>query len=219
MEENTFLDANSIYEEVEGEEGKTLKLEEDQSKGLVGLIKTRISNAERARLGDEGRWLESYQNFRGKYGKKVRFRESEKSRVFIKVTKTKTIAAFGQLIDVLFGTGQFPIAVKETRLPEGIAKDAHIELNQPAIEIEGPEENNIDVSQVPLDKSPFDVGYEGDGNVLKPGATFINGESFLRSLEDNYTDQEGNVVLTSGISPIPAPEISPAQKAARNLER
>ena len=116
QDENTFLSADNIYEEVEGEEGKTLKLEIDQSKGLVGLIKTRFSNAERARLGDEGRWLEAYQNFRGMYGKKVRFRESEKSRVFIKVTKTKTIAAFGQLIDVLFGTGQFPIAVKETRL-------------------------------------------------------------------------------------------------------
>ena len=51
--ENTFLNADHIYEDVEGEQGKTLKLEEDQSKGLVGLIKTRFSNAERARLGDE----------------------------------------------------------------------------------------------------------------------------------------------------------------------
>ena len=127
-EENTFLNADHIYEDVEGEQGKTLQLEEDQAKGLVGLIKTRFATAERARLGDESRWLDSYQNFRGKYGKKVRFRESEKSRVFIKVTKTKTIAAFGQLIDVLFGTGQFPISVKETRLPEGIAKTAHIDL-------------------------------------------------------------------------------------------
>ena len=221
QDENTFLSADNIYEEVEGEEGKTLKLEIDQSKGLVGLIKTRFSNAERARLGDEGRWLEAYQNFRGMYGKKVRFRESEKSRVFIKVTKTKTIAAFGQLIDVLFGTGQFPIAVKETRLPEGIAKTAHIDLNQAPINIEGPafDEDIVGLPEVEPATNPFDIGYEGDGKVLKPGATFINGESFLSSLEDNYTDQEGNVVLTSGISPIPAPEISPAQKAARNLER
>ena len=49
QDENTFLSADNIYEEVEGEEGKTLKLEIDQSKGLVGLIKTRFSNAERAR--------------------------------------------------------------------------------------------------------------------------------------------------------------------------
>ena len=218
MEENTFLDANSIYEEVEGEEGKTLKLEEDQSKGLVGLIKTRFSNAERARLGDEGRWLESYQNFRGKYGKKVRFRESEKSRVFIKVTKTKTIAAFGQLIDVLFGTGQFPIAVKETRLPEGIAKTAHIELNQAPLNIEGPEEGRVELPEVKSSENPFDVGYQGDGKVLKAGATLINGEDFLGSLQDNYTDQDGNLVVAEGPSFLGEPEIRPAQKAARNLE-
>ncbi len=219
MEENTFLDANSIYEEVEGEEGKTLKLEEDQSKGLVGLIKTRFSNAERARLGDEGRWLESYQNFRGKYGKKVRFRESEKSRVFIKVTKTKTIAAFGQLIDVLFGTGQFPIAVKETRLPEGIAKTAHIELNQAPLNIEGPEEGRVELPEVKSSENPFDVGYQGDGKVLKAGATLINGEDFLGSLQDNYTDQDGNLVVAEGPSFLGEPEIRPAQKAARNLEK
>ncbi len=217
--ENTFLNADNIYEDVEGEQGKTLDLKDDQTKNLIGLIKTRFATAEKARLGDESRWLSSYQNFRGLYGKNVRFRESEKSRVFIKITKTKTVAAYGQLIDVLFGTGQFPIAVKETRLPEGIARDAHIELNQPEIEIEGPEEGNIDVSQVPLDKSPFDVGYEGDGNVLKPGATFTNGEDFLGSLEDNYTDKDGNVVLVEGHSLIGLPEISPAQKAARNMER
>ena len=217
--ENTFLNADHIYEEVEGESGKTLQLEADQAQGLVGLVKKRFSNAERARLGDEGRWLAAYQNFRGMYGKKVRFRESEKSRVFIKVTKTKTIAAFGQLIDVLFGTGQFPIAVKETRLPEGIAKTAHIDLNQAPINIEGPEAGEVGLPEVKPSENPFDVGYEGDGKILKAGATLVNGENFLSSLKDNYTNQEGNVVLTPGISPIPAPEISPAQKAARNLER
>ena len=30
MEENTFLNANNLYEDVEGESGKTLSLEEDQ---------------------------------------------------------------------------------------------------------------------------------------------------------------------------------------------
>ena len=92
-------------------------LEYEQSKNLVGLIKSRFVSCESARKGDEARWLDSYQNFRGLYGKRVRFRESEKSRVFIKVTKTKTIAAFGQLIDVLFGSGKFPLSIKETRKP------------------------------------------------------------------------------------------------------
>ena len=36
--ENTFLNANNIYEEVEGEAGKNLNLEEDQRMNLVGTI-------------------------------------------------------------------------------------------------------------------------------------------------------------------------------------
>ena len=220
MEENTFLNANNLYEDVEGEDGKALQLEEDQSRNLVGIVKSRFADAERARQGDEDRWLQSYQNFRGLYGKRVRFRESEKSRVFIKVTKTKTVAAYGQLIDVLFGTGEFPISVKETRLPEGIAKEAHIELNQAPVNIEGPQiESGIDVSQVEFEENPFDVGFEGDGKVLKPGATLTSGDSFLSSLEDNYTGQDGEIVLTEGRSPMPAPSINPAQIAARNMER
>ena len=220
MEENTFLNADNLYVDVEGEDGKSLQLEEGQSRNLVGIIKSRFAEAERARQGDEERWLQSYQNFRGLYGKRVRFRESEKSRVFIKVTKTKTVAAYGQLIDVLFGTGEFPISVKETRLPEGIAKEAHIELNQAPVNIEGPQiESGIDVSQVETTMNPFDVGFEGDGNVLKPGATLTSGESFLSSLEDNYTGVDGEIVLTAGRSPMPVPSINPAQIAARNMEK
>ena len=38
--ENTFLNADNIYEEVEGEAGKNLNLEEDQQTNLVGIIKS-----------------------------------------------------------------------------------------------------------------------------------------------------------------------------------
>ena len=75
MEENTFLNADNIYEEVEGEQGKSLNLAIDQKQNLIGLIQTRFSNAERSRLGDETRWLNSYQNFRGLYGSTVKFRD------------------------------------------------------------------------------------------------------------------------------------------------
>jgi len=51
--ENTFLTANSIYEEVEGEAGKALTLEEDQEINLVGIIKDRFQKAEDARDSDE----------------------------------------------------------------------------------------------------------------------------------------------------------------------
>ena len=37
--DNTFLNADNIYEEVEGEAGKNLSLEEDQQTNLVGILK------------------------------------------------------------------------------------------------------------------------------------------------------------------------------------
>ena len=92
--DNTFLTANNIYEEVEGEAGKNLNLEEDQRINLVGTILDRFYKAEDARRSDERRWLRAYENYRGLYGKTVKFRESEKSRIFVKITKTKVLAAF-----------------------------------------------------------------------------------------------------------------------------
>ena len=103
MPENndTFeLGANNIYiEDIEGEEGKKLILEPDLKKQFVGLLNSRFESAERARDLDESRWITAYHNYRGLYPKNVKFRETEKSRIFVKITKTKVLAAFGQLVD------------------------------------------------------------------------------------------------------------------------
>ena len=56
MEENTFLNANNLYEDVEGESGKTLSLEEDQQRNLIGIIKSRYAQAENSRDIAEKRW-------------------------------------------------------------------------------------------------------------------------------------------------------------------
>ena len=37
-QDNTFLNADHIYEDVEGESGKSLNFEEDQKLNLAGLI-------------------------------------------------------------------------------------------------------------------------------------------------------------------------------------
>ena len=51
--ENSFLTANDIYEEVEGETGSVLKLEEQQKSNLVGIIEGRFYQAEDKRAMDE----------------------------------------------------------------------------------------------------------------------------------------------------------------------
>jgi len=216
--ENTFLNANSIYEEVEGESGVQLTLEEDQQRNIIGTIKDRFAIAEDARQTDETRWLKAYENYRGLYSKNVKFRESEKSRVFVKITKTKVLAAFGQLVDVIFGTGKFPIGISETKIPEGETDYAHLDTSNPTPSLEtsiGEEEERPD-NFGNLKDNPYDVGYEGDGKVLKAGATYLNG-IFEDSLEEQAEDLG---ILTDGASPDPqALELSPAQRAARRMEK
>jgi len=206
------LTSNSIYfEEVEDEQGLELTLEESLRNNFVGLLADRFDQAERARDIDEQRWLTAYHNYRGLYGKNVRFRESEKSRVFVKVTKTKVLAAFGQLVDVIFGGNKFPIGITETKVPEGISEYAHLDPQNPLPGIETSQE------EFPKKKeeNPFDVGYEGDGRVLKPGATYGSGGFEETSLENAASEK-----LTDGPSPSPqALQVSPAKEAARRLEK
>ena len=128
MKDNTLTGADNIYfNDVEGEEGLELKLEESLHNQFVGIITDRYAAAQQARDYDESRWINAYHNYRGLYPKNVKFRESEKSRVFVKVTKTKVLAAFGQLVDVVFGSNKLPIGISESKIPEGVSEYAHLD--------------------------------------------------------------------------------------------
>jgi len=215
MAENSFIDnADNIYfDNVEGEEGKTLSLSEDLRNKFVALLQDRYVSAEDARSLDEQRWITGYHNYRGMYPKNVRFRESEKSRVFVKVTKTKVLAAFGQLVDVIFGANKFPIGIAETKVPEGISEHAHLDTTNPVPGIETTAAEGIE--EVEEEENPFDVGYEGDGKALRAGATFEKGK-----FDEIEKEAEDEGLLRPGLLPTPqAMEISPAQKAARRMEK
>ena len=99
--------------------------------GIIPFVMERYQRAEDYRNNDEERWLRSYRNYRGLYGSDVQFTEAEKSRVFIKVTKTKTLAAYGQIVDVLFAGNKFPISVEPTVLPEGVVADVKFDPKKP----------------------------------------------------------------------------------------
>ena len=208
MDDKNTLTANELYfEDVENEHGQNLKLDESLRVSFVGLLTDRYASAQSARDQDETRWLTAYHNYRGLYGRHIRFRESEKSRVFVKVTKTKVLAAFGQLVDVVFGGNKFPIGVSETNIPEGIEKHAHL---NPSLETTPPQMSEETATKL---ENPFDVGYKGDGRTLKPGATFGSGKF-------EVVRPEKKLNMTEGLSPIPeALEVSPAQEAARRMEK
>ena len=207
-EEENNLTANGLYfKSVEDEQGLSLDLEESLKNNLVGLVLDRYESAVSARDSDEQRWIAAYQNYRGLYNKEVRFRESEKSRVFVKVTKTKVLAAFGQLVDVVFGANKFPIGIAETKVPEGAASIAHLDNQNP--------NPGIETSTIQNQDNPFDVGYEGDGKVLKAGATFGSGKFDTVPIEKQLEDS-----LVEGANPNPQVfQVSPAQEAARRMEK
>ena len=125
---------------------------------IIPFIMERYKRSEDYRYQDEERWLRAYRNYRGLYGPDVQFTEAEKSRVFIKVTKTKTLAAYGQIVDVLFANQRFPLSIEPTELPEGVVADVSFD----------PQEPEQMRTQEPL-TSPY--GYSGDGMDFPKGAT------------------------------------------------
>jgi hypothetical protein len=168
---------------------------------LAAEISTKFDASSRNRQADEDRWLTAFRNYRGLYGKNIKFKENEKSRVFVKVTKTKVLAAYGQLVDVVFAGNKFPISVQPTDVPTGIANYVH-----PGIET-GPQE--VPAELIEEQKDPLDLGYEGDGQTLGPGSVLTGGL-------DKYKD----IPLKEGPSNSPdIPQVSPAKEAARNMEK
>lgn len=126
---------------MENTEDKTLALDDIKSVdaldpfkngSVIGFVRERYSRAEESRRLDEQRWLKAYKNYRGIYGPDVQFTENEKSRVFIKVTKTKVLAAYGQIIDVLFSNNKFPLSIDPSVLPEGVVDSVNFDSNPQA---------------------------------------------------------------------------------------
>ena len=166
------------------------------SSPIIGHIREKFSQSETSRLFDERRWLKAYRNYRGLYGPEMAFRTNEKSRVFVKITKTKVLAAFGQIIEVLFSAGKFPLGISPTPVPEDIAEYAHLKQQKQ----QAPEQ--------PQD--PY--GFKGDGREIPPGAT---ADMLMKNLAQEYE----NVGFDEGPANVGEPQIEPAAIGAKNLEK
>ena len=194
---------------------------QQESNRLASFVYDRFITSERARQSDEDRWLEAFHNYRGQYYKNVQFREHEKSRVFVKVTKTKVLAAYGQLVDVLFSANKFPISVEETKVPEGVSEYAHLNPVGENLQNSGPSiEGGADQSQPSMSPEQMSlVGFEGDGRELPKGATFTGlqeDKEFLGSLKDELGDE----AVKEGSAPLPdMAQIRPATTLARRMEK
>jgi hypothetical protein len=174
---------------------------------IIPYIMDRYQKAEDYRQQDEDRWLSSYRNYRGLYGPDVKFTEVEKSRVFIKVTKTKTLAAYGQIVDVLFANNKFPLSIEPTELPEGVVADVHFDMqDQP--EQEGPKKDSTE--------SPY--GFRGDNKEFLAGSTTLTLQDRLGPLKDKLSSVEDR--LKEGPASTPSSvEFSPAMVAAKKMQK
>ena len=179
----------------EDEEPINIQNSEELMPGLAGYIRNKFEDSENGRRSHEQRWLKAYKNFRGIYDSTTQYRDSERSRVFVKITKTKVLAAYGQIIDILFANKKFPLVVQSTPIPEGIAEFAHLET--------------------PLDQVIDQYGFKGDGREIPPGATQATPNlDFLGGMADKFP----NAPLHEGPARMGEPQISPSAEAARKME-
>ena len=93
MEEDFFEEIMESENSTALEDSKEDDYSDPSSGTIVGFVRERYNKASTARETEENRWLQSYRNYRGIYGPDVQFTSTEKSQVFVKVTKTKVLAA------------------------------------------------------------------------------------------------------------------------------
>ncbi len=127
----------------------------------------------------------------------MKFTEAEKSRVFIKVTKTKVLAAYGQIIDVLFSGNKFPLSVDPTPQPIGVAEHVHVDMAEEQKKAAGqPVAPPIDINKP-----------------LPPGTKIADLLGSMKNSFKGLNVKEGAGKLPSQIT------FSPAQVAARKMDK
>ena len=193
-EDTSLIEENSIVlEDIENNSA----IEDAGSTPVVNYVYSKYNLAKDYRKSDEQRWLKAYTNYRGLYGQDVQFTEAEKSRVFIKVTKTKALASYGQVVDVLFAGQKFPLSIEPTILPEGVTENVSFDPQKPEQlkEIDTPYGNRDDAG-------------------LPPGAT-------ATSLElGPLTEKLEGIDVEEGIGKTPtSATFSPAMVAAKKMQK
>ena len=198
-----FLDDKAISLE----DTKDSSTTDTDSTRIIPFIMEKYSRAEDHRQQDETRWLKAYRNYRGLYGSDVQFTDAEKSRVFIKVTKTKVLAAYSQIVDVLFGNNKFPISIDPSELPDGVVDSVSFDPATPE-----------QLASSDLDNLISPYGYKGDGKTIPAGATVKTlkesmGAEVSKRLEGITNVKEGPGLTPSSVT------FEPAMLAAKKMQK
>jgi len=178
---------------------------------IVSFVTQRFKRSEDARFHDEERWLRSYRNYRGIYGPEVQFTSTEKSKVFVKVTKTKTLAAYGQIVDVLFGNNKFPLSVEPSVLPDGVAESVHINVDPNA----GPAQGALSEAFGTEPPKPYLIGPD---TKLEPGETRTTLMKRLGGMQNKLAPVSDKIIEGDGTTPTSV-TFHPAMVAAKKMEK
>lgn len=178
---------------------------------IAGFVRSNYELADRYRKVHESRWLTFFDQFRGRYSaeeanqlSRIKEKNPFASEAFIKITKTKTLAAVGSLYEVLTAGNRIPITVESTPEPEGISKKVY-----------------VDKTNDPKAITPEDLantyGFPGDGRSIERGTTF---QDMFNGLGKKYSKLFKGDKLIAGKSPDPATaiEVHPAKEAALNMD-
>ena len=175
---------------------------------LVPIVKAKRDRSKRARMAiTEPKWVKAYYAWRGEYNpaeKKLiaeaQARNPYNSQVFIKVTKTKVMSAYAQLLDIILANNKIPIEIKSSAEPEGIAETVFV----------GPPS---------LQQALGDAyGFPGDGKTIQPGET---AQSLLGGIYNSVKSFVSGKAVVPGANPDPKQfiQLSPAEECARNMQK
>ena len=202
-EDNNFTSDEMYMDDVESSHIEDRKDEEDYNDptvgNIVGFVEQKFSTADTARYSDEQRWIRAYRNYRGIYGPDVQFTSTEKSKIFVKVTKTKVLAAYGQITDVLFGGNKFPITIDPTTLPEGVSDSVHFD-------------SNPQVDQMSKQSGTDEL------QKLMPGETLVDFKERVGGMQEKLSPVEDKLKEGPGTTPT-AITSHPAMVAAKKMEK
>lgn len=215
---NTLQDEytqNYKYRE-EADADKGMDKETIQMSPIASFVRDKWQQAKDDRAVSEEIWLDSYNQWRGKYSAEEEKQLTEQetrnpgsSRIFIKLTKTKVQAAYSQILEIIEAGGKFPISIEHTPVPENVPEYAYIEAPGAPM---GTSDSEMEMSEAP----EGDVyGFSGDGQQIEAGTTH-------KSLFDKLLSfKRRGGKLKEGLSPdkTKMPQFSPAQEAAKENEK
>jgi hypothetical protein len=193
--------------EIDSDDVQAIEKESPPLDKVTSFVLERFNRAEDKKFADEERFLRSYKNFRGLYDEGGRFTDTEKSKIFVKVTKTKVLAAYGQITEVLFGGNRFPLSVEPSRLPEGVAESFHMNLD--------PKVNTSPEAQGVM-KEELNLPVKG-GPALPPGTTLFDMER-SGPYKKKFAGIQDKLVEGPGKTPTSV-TFFPALEAAKKMEK